>query len=112
MKRIAIQQAITGFDGNPLIEPTTGEPVKVKDILLVYAASYEAKEPKKAIRMRQLGQEIYDAKIDMFEIEDADLDLLQEAMKTPRHTALAMGIVYKTLEEAEEVKKNKEEEND
>jgi hypothetical protein len=88
---------------NPQAE---GEPTLLKDIFMQYLDIYGAGEkgvkPKKLIRARRLSEKMYDTPLGDLEVEDAEFELLEEAMANPLHGAAIMGLVWEIMEEAKD----------
>jgi hypothetical protein len=99
MKSLKIQDTILNFDRKPITTPDK-QILQIKDVIIQYLATFTGKDGKKIMRARKLGQLIYDAEEDPIEIEDADLDLIEEAMQEPQHSAIALAPVYEEIEEA------------
>lgn len=99
MKSLKVQDTILSFERKPIKTPD-GQTLQVKDVIVQYLATYTGKDGKKIMRARNLGQLIFDAEEDPIEIEDADLDLIEEAMQEPQHSAIALAPVYEQIEEA------------
>lgn len=100
MKYVNVGKEIMDYEGQPI--PGRDGTVKVKDIMNQYVAGYtKDNDPDKMILAWRIGQKIYDA-TDEVALEDAEFDLVKEAMKKPQHAAALFGPTYQELIVAEE----------
>jgi hypothetical protein len=99
MKSLKACDTINDLRGEPIM--IDSEPVRVKDILIQYLIGYQGKEPKKIILSRKVAQKLFDHKVDKMDLEDAEFDLIKEAIKDPKHPAITMAPVLEAIEEAE-----------
>lgn len=114
MKYLAVRTPVCNFAGTELLDNTKSgddKVIRVQDILVQYLGQFfQAKDPKKVILAYKVGQKIYDAKFDSLELEDAEFELIEEALKEPKHSPMILGPIYLALEEAkkEAPKKDKD----
>lgn len=123
MKYIEVMRIITTLKGEPMklsIEVGQTEPtlMTVKEILLQYLGGFGSIsvdgrpaqiEGKKQVMAYNISLALYRHKIDMFEVEDAEFELIKESLKVSVHGALILGQVRLALDEAEERAKKKAE---
>uniref|UniRef100_A0A6M3LIC5 Uncharacterized protein n=1 Tax=viral metagenome TaxID=1070528 RepID=A0A6M3LIC5_9ZZZZ len=123
MKYIEVMRIITTLKGEPMklsIEVGQKEPtlMTVKEILLQYLGGFGSIsvdgrpaqiEGKKQVMAYNISLALYRHKIDMFEVEDAEFELIKESLKVAVHGALILGQVRLALDEAEERAKKKAE---
>lgn len=106
MKYVNVGKEIKDYDGKSI--PGREGTIKVKDIMNQYVAGFtKENDPDKMILAWRIGQKIYDADGEVA-LEDAEFDLVKEAMKKPQHAAALYGPTYQELITAEEKAKEAE----
>ena len=108
MKSLEINAILTDLTHKPILNPPepgkSSEPAKIKDILIQYLVGYKGKEPKQVMLARKVAQKVFDFEGLSLEVEDAEFDLIEEAVKEPQHNALIIAPIYEMLKAAKEEK--------
>lgn len=107
MKRIKIDEVVSGFDGKPLVESTKneGKEFTIKGALLNILGGMSCDNAEEAIRFRELGILIQEA-TDFFVFRDSDESLIKKALdkNTSRYNAIVIGQVALAMKNAEAFK--------
>jgi hypothetical protein len=105
MVTLEIGKEIRTFDGKPIPADATGKPMVIKDVLLHYLGTFNSKNGKSMIEAYQLGVKIAGHVEPEISLENAEFNLVKEAMQNPVHGALIIGQLNAVIEAAEATKK-------
>ena len=100
MKKLAISEEIKGFDGISIA--FDNRPITVRDVLMAHIGSHAGNSGEEMIRIRNLGQRIFDCKKKSLEFEDADFAIIKQSLDKPQFSAIVMGPVWEMINNAKE----------
>lgn len=97
MKNIKLTAEIKDFYGNP-VRANDGTVLRHKDVLLAQLWSFETEDTVKAGRVHSVGSKLGVSSDETIDLEDADIELIKEALNKPRFVAGVTAQVYASLE--------------
>ena len=100
-----LQQAITGFDDEPM--EFDGVVMTIKDLLVQYVGSYTSDNPTEMVETWEIGPKLSKAK-NKIELEDREFLLLKKMTDKPKHINLLYSPMRKYLDAVKEKEEKKE----
>jgi hypothetical protein len=100
MKKFDVTKTLKTFAGVPIKEPGATREATVGDVILGCLMGHKFKDKKQNIRAWMLGTKIVEAEAPI-DFEDADFDLIKEALAEMAAGAMVQGQVWNAVEEAE-----------
>ena len=104
MVSMSVGREIRTFDGRPLPVDVTGKPMLIKDVLLHYLGTFNSKNGKSMIEAYKLGVKISDYSESEIQLENAEFNIIKEAIQNPVHGALIIGQLQEAIDAAEGTK--------
>jgi len=93
-KLVELKTIVSGFDGKPL---GGGPPTLIKELLLTYCSMFVSNNKADVFMAINVGQKIFNCKTDTLDLEDAEYKFLEKAIAEPKHIAIAMASIYKSM---------------
>ncbi len=113
MKEIAVNEVIKTFEGEKVVDVSSGKEDKsvlIKDVLYAYVNQFFVAQNKlESLLAYSIAEKMYKCTKGKLVLKDDEFAILERAVEKPHlsHSTLLMGPVYKAMDAAKPVQKGK-----